>query len=115
MYLCKNYNAMKRIHLTKDEKQLLWRIQAGRPECPDTMPHATFVYTIIQLQDKDLIKATFALGKIKEAKLTNWGRFYMDINPQLRNPFPWKIIFDISTIIAAIAATAALFVRLLHM
>ena len=82
------------------------------------MAHSTFVYTVIQLQDKDLIRADIALGKVKDTKLTDRGRFYMEINPQLRNPFPWKIIFDVSTIIAAIAATAALFVgcvRLLQM
>ena len=109
---------MKKIHLTKDEKRTLLLISKKSFGCPTDMSPAAFTYNLIQLQDKDLIKATFALGKIKEAKLTNWGRFYMDINPQLRNPFPWKIIFDISTIIAAIAATAALFVgcvRLLHM
>lgn len=39
----------------------------------------------------------------------------MAINPKLRNPFPLRIILDSATIIAAIAATAALFVGYLRL
>lgn len=116
MYLCKNYNAMKRIHLTKEEKQLLWRIQARKKDCPDNMAFSTYVYTMILLDEKDLIK--IPLSRLRDSTLTERGHLYMKLNPQLRNPFPWKVISGISAIIAAIAATAALFVgcvRLLHM
>lgn len=107
---------MKKIHLTKDEKQLLRRIQARKKVHPDNMAFSTYVYTMIQLNEKDLIK--IPSSGLSDSTLTERGHLYMKFNPYLRNPFPWKVIFDISTIIAAIAATAALFVgcvRLLHM
>lgn len=106
---------MKKIYLTRTEKQLLRQFKSKKVECPENMTPSDFIYTIIQLLDKDLIDAYIAFDKVKVVKLTDRGRSYMAINPKLRNPFPLRIILDSATIIAAIAATAALFVGYLRL
>lgn len=109
---------MKKIHLTKDEKRTLLLISKKSFGCPTDMSPAAFTYNLIQLQDKDLIWVDLGLNKVTDGGLTKRGKSYLTLNPQLRNPFPYRLILDAATIIAAIAATAALFVgcvRLLHM
>lgn len=58
------------------------------------------------------------LNGVKSACLTMKGKAYLAVNPKLRNPFPWDTIMKAATLIAAVAATAALFIsscRLLMM
>lgn len=49
---------MKKIYLTRTEKQLLRQFKSKKVECPENMTPSAFIYTIIQLLDKDLIDAT---------------------------------------------------------
>lgn len=101
---------MKKIHLTKKEKQLLRLFSANNPTCPDNMSNEEFIYVTIQLQDKDLISAYIALKRLKEVRLTDRGRSYMAINPSLRNPFPWDTILKIVALATLAVSFAALFV-----
>ena len=47
---------------------------------------------------------------LKAASLTHEGKAYLAVNPSLRNPFPWDITMKAATLIAAVAATTALFI-----
>lgn len=74
------------------------------------MSDEVYLYTFIQLREKGLVSGHSVFGKVKDASMTDKGLAYMNVNPKLRNPFPWKLILDVATIVAAISATAALFV-----
>lgn len=109
---------MKKIYLTKEEKQALLLISKKQLDRPKNMSQAAFNYNLIQLQDKDLIWIDIGLNKVNGGGLTKRGKSYITLNPHLRNPFPWMLLIHAATIIAAISATAALFVgciRLLNM
>lgn len=109
---------MKKIYLTRTEKQLLRQFKTKQLECPKNMTNSDFIYTVILLQDKDLISGYIALDKLKEVRLTDRGRSYMAINPQLRNPFPWDVTLKVVAIATLAVSFATLFVgciRLMNM
>lgn len=106
---------MKKIYLTRPEKQLLRQFKSKKVECPENMTPSDFIYTIIQLLGKDLIDAYIAFDKVKVVKLTDRGRSYMAINPKLRNPLPWDVILKVVAITTLAVSFAALFVGYLRL
>ena len=101
---------MKRIHLTKEEKILIRQFSRCDINLPEGMSQAAFVNTTIQLKKRGLVYAEVGLMKVNRANLTDEGKSYFVENPKLRNPIPERLVFDIITVIGAMAAVAALFV-----
>ena len=102
---------MKRIKLTRDEKQVLRLVATGR-ECPDTYPHSTYSAGLKGLEREMLVfVARDESHAVVDARLTDYGRQYLAENPRLHNPVSWRwIITTALTAIAACAAVAALFI-----
>lgn len=101
---------MERIRLTKEEKVLFRRFSRKDISIPEGMSEGAFNYAATGLEDKELIYTEWKLTTLSHAGLTPKGSAYLSLNPGLRNPFPWDIIMKAATIIAAVAATAALFI-----
>lgn len=101
---------MERIKFSKDEKQLLLHISRRPNSLPDGISKARINMAGYRLHDLDLIYMDKDFYGITSAKLSPKGKSYMELNPKLLNPFPWDTIMKAATIIAAVAATAALFV-----
>ena len=109
---------MERIKLTKEERLLYFRFAKRNAMIPEGMSEEKFNYAAISLHKKGLAFIDLQLNGVKSASLTKEGRAYLAVNPKLRNPFPWDNIMKAATLIAAVAATAALFIsscRLLMM
>ncbi len=109
---------MERIKLSKEERLLYFRFARRDARIPDGMSEERFNYAALSLHEKGLAFIDMQLNGVKSACLTKKGKTYMAVNPKLRNPFPWDVIMKAATLIAAIAATAALFIsccRLLMM
>lgn len=101
---------MEKLKLTKDEKHILFSASGRRTATPETIGRARFSYAAFQLQDKGLVTIESDLHGVAEARLTKKGAAYMELNPKLRNPFPWETVMRAATIIAAVAASLALVV-----
>lgn len=109
---------MERIKLSKEERLLYFRFAKRNARIPEGMSEEKFNYAAISLHKKGLAFIDLQLNGVKSASLTKEGRAYLAVNPKLRNPFPWDTIMKAATLIAAVAATAALFIsccRLLMM
>lgn len=96
---------MKRIKLSKDEKQAM-RLLASVGWCPDTYPFHRFALGVEGLEEKGLALAAWASGhELVSAGLTTKGETYLALNPSLRNPVDWKWVIG----------TAIALVTLLHL
>ncbi len=96
---------MEKIHLTRQEKEVLRLIGSGCIR-PSTYPLHLFVSSVRTLELKGLVKGAWQEdGRLEDARLTAYGREYLALNPLLRNPIDWKWI--ITTAIALAAALAA--------
>lgn len=101
---------MERIKLTREEKILFLSFSRRNISIPGGMTEEQFNYAVVQLAKKGLISMEMGVKGLKAASLTHEGKAYLAVNPSLRNPFPWDIIMKAATLIAAVAATAALFI-----
>ncbi len=104
--------------MSKEERTLLFRFAERQSTRPEWMSPEKFSYAALQLQEKGLVTLDMVLLDIRSTSLTRKGKAYLAVNPKLRNPFPWDVIMKAATLIAAVAATAALFIgccRLLMM
>lgn len=101
---------MERIKLSKEERLLYFRFSKRDTRIPSGMSEEKFNYAAISLKEKGLVFIDMQLNGVKAASLTMTGKAYLAVNPKLRNPFPWDIIMKAATLIAAVAATAALFI-----
>jgi hypothetical protein len=100
---------MDRIYLNKEERQVLLSMRRGY-DYPENMSADTYSYAFVSLRNKGLVTGGVFSGKVKDAVLTDLGSSYLAVNPRLKNPFPWRLLIDVVTIVAAVSATAALFV-----
>lgn len=101
---------MERIKLTREEKKLFLNFSRRNISIPDGMTEEQFNYAVVQLSKKNLISIEMGVKGLKAASLTHEGKAYLAVNPSLRNPFPWDITMKAATLIAAVAATTALFI-----
>ena len=109
-YLYKNIYAMERNKLSREEKTLFLNFSRRNISIPDGMTEEQFNYAAVGLTEKGLAYTEWKLKKLTVAGLTQKGSAYLAVNPTLRNPFPWDIIMKAAILIAAVAATAALFI-----
>ena len=100
---------MNRIYLSKEEKQVLLSMKRGY-DYPENMNSDAYSYAFVSLRSKGLVAGRGFAGKLRDATITDFGTSYLAVNPRLTNPFPWRMLIDIVTIVAAVSATAALFV-----
>ena len=100
---------MERIRLSKSEKRLL-RLFASKTNVKGVDLSAEDEMAIATLMEKGLISAIVFAGKITSGNILPKGDAYVRQNPELKNPIPWEKIFGFASIVAAIAATLALFV-----
>lgn len=102
---------MERIKLTKDEKTVL-RFLYNRCGCPDIYPRHIFVSCVESLERHGLAKGAWTeWHNLEDARITPYGKNYISMNPNLRNPIDWKWVIATSVAVAsAVFAAAALFV-----
>ncbi len=93
---------MKRIRLTKDEKQAL-RLLTSVGWCPDTFPFHRFALGVEGLEEKGLAMAAWASGhELVSAEITTKGEVYLALNPSLRNPVDWKWVIGTAIALATL-------------
>lgn len=98
---------MKRIALTKAEKQVLRMVLAGQEVCPAEYPAHQFNTAVRALEGYGLVRGAYTEGGGVEAvEATQYARQYIAENPRLRAPLDLKWV--ISTAIAVISAAAAI-------
>lgn len=92
-YICTQQftESMVRIHLTKREKQTLRDINDDRGI--QNIP----IYVLHNLQEKGLVTYIANHNEVVDAKLTLYGRYYIEQNPKLKNPTLWEYIYDFIT------------------
>lgn len=103
---------MERIRLTKEEKVTLLSVAIRGHIKPDSLTNLVFQYSLSTLQEKGLLR--FRADNKDEAyyaELTLKGKAYIESNPSLKNPIPWKdIVLIVLSAITAISTFVALFV-----
>lgn len=102
---------MDKVRLSKSEKQVLRMVADGQRVCPREYPQHTFSTAIRPLKAKGFISAHFREGgAVIDARITDYGRQYMAEYPRLCNPIDWSLVAAVSSIVATIISTLALFV-----
>lgn len=96
---------MERIKLTKEEKQAFRIVAEFGGKCPATYPEHVFTASIRSIERKGLVKANYVIGGyVWSAKLTEEGKHYLAVNPNLHNPINWNLILAIVGILISIIA-----------
>lgn len=96
---------MERIKLSRREKQVLRTLSKQGFDALSEFDNPA----LGNLERLGLVKtARIEGGGVEGARLTTMGKEYLMDNPHLYNPVDWKWV--ITTVIAAIAAAATLFV-----
>lgn len=108
----KRVGMMERIRLTKEEKLTLVCVAVKGAEKPERMTEAMHSYAMHLLSEKGLVKyKESSSGEVWSATLTTKGKAYMEYNPRLKNPVPWKDILLITlSAVTAISTMLALFI-----
>lgn len=96
---------MKRLRLSKAERQVLRMVAEGHGVCPDAFPRWSFDAAVWSLECAGLVRAAREEGGgVADAVLTLYGRVYIEKNPTLRNAVNWRLVV---VVIAGIAIVAA--------
>lgn len=94
---------MERIKLTKEEKQAFRIVAEFGGECPATYPKHVFTASIRSIERKGLVKANYVVGgHVWSVNLTEEGKHYLAVNPNLHNPINWNLIFAIAGVLISI-------------
>ena len=91
---------MERIRLTKREKRVLKTLHRQDFTALSEFDTAS----VRSLSTHGLVHAAYIEGGgIEDAKLTNMGKAYMQLNPKLRNPVNWPAVLSIAALTFAVA------------
>lgn len=102
---------MKRIKLTKEEKATLLNVSKNGSKQPRELSPIAFHFALSLLQEKGLVEYKNNYDEVLEAKLTIKAKAYLECNPNLKNPVPWKDIVLITlSAITVISTFIALFI-----
>lgn len=101
---------MKRIELSKEEKQVIRELRRGNSNIPNGMDNFTYSDAVSSLKEKRLVNAMLNYEDVLDVELTAKGYAYTNANPRLRNPINWTKIAALAACVAAVAATIALFI-----
>lgn len=94
---------MERIKLTREEKQAFRIVAEFGGKSPETYPLHVFTASIRSIERKGLVKANYVVGgHVWNAKLTEEGKHYFDVNPNLHNPINWNLILAIVGVLISI-------------
>lgn len=85
---------MERIHLTKKEKIVLRHVAEKGGEGPWELPMLQVRCALYLLREKGLIYCIVNFDEAVDARLTLWGRYYIEHNPKLKNPTLWHYLVD---------------------
>ena len=102
--LCKQYNYMERVRLTKEEKKVLRMLQ-NTDVCPTTYPKSKFNGAVRSLQRTGLARGfrSEEVGLVCSV-LTDEGKLYLATNPRLTNPINWNKVTFIAACISLFAS-----------
>lgn len=102
---------MKRIKLTKEEKATLLNVSRHGGRQPRELSPIAFHFALSVLQEKGLVEYKADYDEVLEARLTIKAKAYLECNPKLKNPVPWKdIVLIVLSSITAISTFIALFI-----
>ncbi len=103
---------MERIKLTKEEKETLLSVKMQGHKQPRNLSPILFQFALSTLREKGLVEfKTTTKGDAYFAELTLKGKTYIEHNPMLKNPIPWKdIVLIVLSAITAVSTFVALFV-----
>jgi hypothetical protein len=103
---------MERINLTKEEKETLLSVKMQGYKQPRHLSPILFQFALSTLREKGLVEfKTTTKGDAYFAELTLKGKAYIEYNPMLKNPIPWKdIVLIVLSAITAVSTFIALFV-----
>lgn len=103
---------MKRIRLTKEEKEAFRILYEGKINtATDPQRIGSLSYGFEALERLGLARCAWSEGHvIEDVAITSKGRRYVDHNPKLRNPVDWQKVAAIAAIISVIIAALALFI-----
>ena len=85
---------MEKIHLTKKEKAVLRHVAEKGGEGPWDLPMPQVKCALYRLREKGLIYCIVNFDEAVDARLTLWGRYYIEHNPKLKNPTLWDYVLD---------------------
>lgn len=106
---------MERIKLSKKEKALLRNIASGVSYPPDNMSIEVISCTASFLERKGLIVVVWASGhEFVSAQLTDFGKYYLAANPDLRNPIDWYRISQMALQTINLMLIPFLIYKILH-
>lgn len=106
---------MERIRLTKSEKEAMRIVEKFGGRRPATYPAHVFNSAIMSLIRKGLVHAKFlTTGDACKARLSEEGKAYLSVNPDMKNPIDWKMIGAITGILSLIVSIIALFVSCMN-
>lgn len=100
---------MKRIYLTKQEKQLLQGIaRFGFDTFASRNPNLRYKTPLRALEGKDLVYVRRVEGGgVVDARVSEYGMEYLSDNPTLRNPTPWRDVAQWAAVALSAGAIAA--------
>lgn len=101
---------MKRIELSKEEKQVIRELRRGNSNIPNGMDNFTYSDAVSSLKEKRLVNAMLNYEEVIDVELTAKGYAYTNANPRLLNPINWTKIATLAACVASVAATIALFI-----
>ena len=98
-----------RIKLTKQEKQIMKRLQQGVADKPNDMSDAMFNWSVTNLANHGLLMVAYSSGTYE---LTLKGKAYLESNPKLYNPINWDKWFAVSCLFWASLLAILIYLRL---
>lgn len=109
--LCKQYNYMERVRLTKEEKRVLRWLQRNNGGKLKQIEKLAFAPAVRSLEQKGLVRGFCSeeVGFV-DAALTESGETYIFFNPRLQNPINRNKVTAIAACISALAAVLGLLV-----
>ena len=103
---------MKRIRLTKEEKEAFRILYEGKINTANDLQRiSSLSYEFETLEQLGFARCAWTEGHaIEDVAITSKGRRYVDHNPKLHNPIDWEKVAAIAAIISVIVAVIALFI-----
>ena len=112
-YLCIKSSKAMRIKLTKQEKQIMKRLQQGIADKPDDMSGTMFQWSVTNLSRHGFLLVAYSSGGVVVAyELTLKGKAYMESNPKLYNPINWDKWFALSCLLSSTLLAILIYLRL---
>lgn len=104
-----------RIKLTKQEKQIMKRLQQGIADKPEGMSDATFSWSVTSLSRHGFLWVAYSSGGvIVSYELTLKGKAYLESNPKLYNPINLDKWFALSCLLSSALLAILIYLHLMQ-